>query len=310
MFTHLFSPSSHCYTLCSIHREEAISRSHASFWLKVFVHIPTQLSKKLDPKSQPGVFLGYSDESKGYRIWDLARQQVILSRDFIFYEYIYITLTTSSTPKSTTIVPIQEPFTTSKRRSLMKISNNINLSSPSTFDHIKPDFSNPHQILLATFIDSEDTSTSSRTYRDHSLHLSSVDATIHDLDSSDSNCHPHAQHNPKSQEQPSSLVVDLPSTRKPSNRFGYSQSDWRYATAKLCFNSTLCFDFTFCINFKFCIEFHSFDNFDRSRIINFSPSSSTTNVSGGACFPVLRTLEKCHARGVRFFVRQQYLGVN
>ena len=57
-----------------------------AFGCKVSVHIPEQKRKKLDPKSYPGIFLGYSLEKKGYRVWNNQRIAVEDSRDVIFYE--------------------------------------------------------------------------------------------------------------------------------------------------------------------------------------------------------------------------------
>ena len=36
---------------------------------------------KLDQRGQEGIFLGYSDESKAYRIWSNKKRGVIISRD-------------------------------------------------------------------------------------------------------------------------------------------------------------------------------------------------------------------------------------
>ena len=41
---------------------------------------------KLGPKSKPCIFMGYSDESKAYRLWDPAGRKIIKSRDVIFNE--------------------------------------------------------------------------------------------------------------------------------------------------------------------------------------------------------------------------------
>lgn len=42
---------------------------------------------KLDQRGHEGVFLGYSDESKGYRIWSKEKRKVIVSRDVKFFEF-------------------------------------------------------------------------------------------------------------------------------------------------------------------------------------------------------------------------------
>ena len=41
------------------------------FGCPVFIHIPDHLRKKLDVKCSEGIFVGYSEESKAYRVWDL-----------------------------------------------------------------------------------------------------------------------------------------------------------------------------------------------------------------------------------------------
>lgn len=46
------------------------------FGCPVYVYIPAQLRKKLDAKSRCGIFVGYSNESKGYRVWDPTKKQV------------------------------------------------------------------------------------------------------------------------------------------------------------------------------------------------------------------------------------------
>lgn len=50
------------------------------------VHIPEAKRKKLDDKSLRCVFLGTSDESKGYRMYDPVSNKIIVNRDVIFEE--------------------------------------------------------------------------------------------------------------------------------------------------------------------------------------------------------------------------------
>ena len=56
--------------------------------LKVFgstgmVHIPKQRRKKLDLKSKKCIFLGYAEETKGYRMYNPDNEDVIISRDVV-----------------------------------------------------------------------------------------------------------------------------------------------------------------------------------------------------------------------------------
>lgn len=41
---------------------------------------------KFDPRAFPGVFLGFSIHSKGYKVLDMATQKILISRDVIFHE--------------------------------------------------------------------------------------------------------------------------------------------------------------------------------------------------------------------------------
>ena len=63
----------------------SLSHMHP-FGCPVFIYIPAQLRKKLDAKSRRGVFVGYSEESKAYIVWDSVKKQVITTRDVIFDE--------------------------------------------------------------------------------------------------------------------------------------------------------------------------------------------------------------------------------
>lgn len=50
------------------------------------VHVPAQLRKKLDARSHKCVFLGVSQESKAYRLYDPTNKKIVISRDAIFDE--------------------------------------------------------------------------------------------------------------------------------------------------------------------------------------------------------------------------------
>ncbi|KAL0319034.1 UNVERIFIED_CONTAM: Retrovirus-related Pol polyprotein from transposon TNT 1-94 [Sesamum angustifolium] len=49
-----------------------------------YVHIPTEKRHKLEEKTEKGIFLGYSTQSKGYRIYNLKTKKLIISRDVEF----------------------------------------------------------------------------------------------------------------------------------------------------------------------------------------------------------------------------------
>ena len=59
--------------------------------MKVFgsrvYYLDTELGKgKLDQRSREGIFIGYSVESKGYRLWSPEKRKVIMNRDVKFLE--------------------------------------------------------------------------------------------------------------------------------------------------------------------------------------------------------------------------------
>lgn len=73
--------------------EEAWSKKKVNLkHLKIFgctayAHVPKQLRNKLDPKSKQLIFVGYSTDSKAYRLIDSKNpSKIIISRDVIFIE--------------------------------------------------------------------------------------------------------------------------------------------------------------------------------------------------------------------------------
>ena len=56
------------------------------FGCECWAHIPDNKQKKLDPKSHKCIFIGYSKDSKAYRLFDTSTQSVIIRRDVHFAE--------------------------------------------------------------------------------------------------------------------------------------------------------------------------------------------------------------------------------
>jgi hypothetical protein len=52
--------------------------------------IPKTLRKKGDYKATEGIFVGYFDDSKAYKIWIPRTRSIIKSRDVIFDEMVHI----------------------------------------------------------------------------------------------------------------------------------------------------------------------------------------------------------------------------
>jgi hypothetical protein len=56
------------------------------FGCLVYTRVPDEMRKKLDQKSKECLMMGYSETTKGYRVYDIESRKIILSRDVIFNE--------------------------------------------------------------------------------------------------------------------------------------------------------------------------------------------------------------------------------
>ena len=52
----------------------------------MYIHIPKDKRTKLDPSGRKGIFVGYSDTSKAYRIYFLGFKKIDINRDVTFDE--------------------------------------------------------------------------------------------------------------------------------------------------------------------------------------------------------------------------------
>ena len=58
------------------------------FGTLVYIHMPKGKRAELEPSSNKGIFVGYSDSSKAYRIYVLGQRYIEVSRDVIFHEEV------------------------------------------------------------------------------------------------------------------------------------------------------------------------------------------------------------------------------
>ena len=56
------------------------------FGCPVYIHILKEKRAKLDPSGKKGIFVGYSESSKAYRIYFLGFKKIDISRDVTFDE--------------------------------------------------------------------------------------------------------------------------------------------------------------------------------------------------------------------------------
>lgn len=62
-----------------------VSYSHLRvFGCKTFAHISKENRQKLDDKSTPCIFVGYSNAVFGYKLWDPTNKKMFRSRDIVF----------------------------------------------------------------------------------------------------------------------------------------------------------------------------------------------------------------------------------
>lgn len=73
------------------------------------VHIHDQDRRKLSPKSKKGILVGYSETSKGYRIFNPSTHSVTIARDVVFDENEFTNCSSSSTNQSTSAPIVNIP---------------------------------------------------------------------------------------------------------------------------------------------------------------------------------------------------------
>jgi hypothetical protein len=56
------------------------------FGCPVFIHIPKEKRRKLDPSGKTGIFVGYCEVSKAFRIYIPGHRHIEISRDLTFDE--------------------------------------------------------------------------------------------------------------------------------------------------------------------------------------------------------------------------------
>jgi len=123
-----------------------------------WVHISDEKRKKLDPKAHKCIFIGYSEDSKAYRLFDPSTQGVIISRYVQFHEISHppksvephVTLDLPpSTVTPVTITPITIT-TISNSPSSSSVTNPV-ISSPSS-SSTPPDLFEDNSVVPSTQI--------------------------------------------------------------------------------------------------------------------------------------------------------------
>ena len=70
-------------------RMKALCKASKSFRKRMLcTHSKRKKRSKLDDKTEKGIFVGYNSQSKGYRIYNLKSNKIIISRDVEFDENV------------------------------------------------------------------------------------------------------------------------------------------------------------------------------------------------------------------------------
>jgi len=56
------------------------------FGCLIYIHVPKDKMSKLEPFEIKGIFVGYSESSKAYRVYIPAQRKIAVSRDVTFHE--------------------------------------------------------------------------------------------------------------------------------------------------------------------------------------------------------------------------------
>jgi hypothetical protein len=56
------------------------------FGCHVYIHVPKEKRKNMEPSGKKGVFVGYSENSEAYMIYVPSQRQIEVSRDVTFHE--------------------------------------------------------------------------------------------------------------------------------------------------------------------------------------------------------------------------------
>ncbi|KAL0418481.1 UNVERIFIED_CONTAM: putative mitochondrial protein [Sesamum radiatum] len=85
-----------------------------------YVHIPTKKRHKLEEKTEKGIFLGYSTQSKGYRIYNLKTKKLIISRDVEFDEDAMWNWDEEKVERQSVMIPKETPPQNNKKKEQTK----------------------------------------------------------------------------------------------------------------------------------------------------------------------------------------------
>lgn len=66
------------------------------FGCPIYIHIPKEKRTKLEPSGKKGILIGYSETTKGYRVFIPGQKTIEISRDVKFEEDIAFNISRNS----------------------------------------------------------------------------------------------------------------------------------------------------------------------------------------------------------------------
>jgi len=104
-----------------------------------YIHIPKEKRVKLDTHSHKGIMIGYGGGTNQYKIWDLTRKDVVVSRDVVFIE--------GKPVDQTPAVYIEEPRIMYDSITVLPGPPQLQLPTPPPSEHPEPETVDPGMLL-------------------------------------------------------------------------------------------------------------------------------------------------------------------
>ncbi len=105
------------------------------FGSKCWYVLPKKQVKKLDARAREGMFVGYSENSKGYKVWDAITGKMLVSRDVRFDESNEEVTVGYDSPKDNaksirkSSCPVKVDDQSAKRNSSNRVTENVQSDS-------------------------------------------------------------------------------------------------------------------------------------------------------------------------------------
>ena len=93
----------------------------------MYIHIPKEKRTKLDPSGKNGIFMGYSESSKDYRIYFPGYKKIDINRDVTFDEDLAYKKSKKRPAKEPEEVEAPKIHDTTMKKKIKNLKNHKNL---------------------------------------------------------------------------------------------------------------------------------------------------------------------------------------